>query len=384
MPLKLIYGTQFMGAASFLFVALLLFFMNRGKIQSQIYNRSRHLIILGSLVLATHFALQFVFQFREMGNTIAWAVNLPFYVIVIPAFNLGELNLLRAGHSMQKATLDAALFVLLSLVITAIGIATDTYSNEAQPWRSTTFLLALLLTIFIVKITLRLHRELRKTNERLADEELATRHESLRYTAQSIRWVMLASFVTPWAGAVSNFVFQSIYGIGIFYLLLWFLFSFLFYGVNMAEVRDVDDEIMESTLVEEEKKNDCPDKNTDVNADEKYASVAAIVDRWIADEHYLTSNLTIDMALSQMGISAGCLNYYLHEVLKIGGYRQWLAELRIEHAERLFRLQPEYSIEAVGTLCGFADKSNFTRAFKARFGMPPSKYVKLLHSERKG
>lgn len=376
MPTLLIHCTQFMGATSFCFVALLLFFMNRGKIQSQTYNHSRHLLIFGSLLLSTHFVLQFCCQFREMGDIVAWGVNLPFYTIVIPAFNLGELNLLRAGHNMRRATHDALLFVILSLIITGVGLATGTFSNAEHPWHSTTFLLAILLTVFIFKITLRLHQELKKTNERLTDEELATRHDSLRYTAQSIRWVMLASFVTPWAGVASSSIFQCIYGITIFYLLLWFLFSFLFYGVNMAEVRDVNDEIMESTLVEEENKDEKDEKDN-------YTSVASTVEKWVAEERYLTPNLTIDQALNEMGISANQLNYYLHDRLNLSGYRQWLAELRIEHAKRLLNEHSEYSIEAIGSICGFADKSNFTRAFKARFGIPPSKYVKMLSSKEK-
>ena len=48
--------------------------------------------------------------------------------------------------------------------------------------------------------------------------------------------------------------------------------------------------------------------------------------------------------------------------------------IRLDHAAHLLR-STTHSITAVSLQCGFATASHFSRAFKARFGMPPSRWT---------
>lgn len=54
----------------------------------------------------------------------------------------------------------------------------------------------------------------------------------------------------------------------------------------------------------------------------------------------------------------------------------YLMRLRMEKAKDLLDKHPELNIQEVGLRCGFEDKSNFTRAFKNRYGVTPSEYTK--------
>lgn len=53
----------------------------------------------------------------------------------------------------------------------------------------------------------------------------------------------------------------------------------------------------------------------------------------------------------------------------------YIIRQRMEKARRLLTEHPEMKIQDVGMMCGFDDKSNFTRAFRNTFGMTPSEYV---------
>lgn len=73
----------------------------RGKLQSVIYSRSCDMLIVATLLLATHFLIQYVWHLREQCVTLCWTVNMAFYVVITPLYNMAELNLLRAGHNMK-------------------------------------------------------------------------------------------------------------------------------------------------------------------------------------------------------------------------------------------------------------------------------------------
>ena len=58
---------------------------------------------------------------------------------------------------------------------------------------------------------------------------------------------------------------------------------------------------------------------------------------------------------------------------------QYVNTVRLEKATQIFMGDPNQSIEAVSYMVGFKDYRYFGRAFKKRYGMPPSTY-KNLHS----
>jgi transcriptional regulator GlxA family with amidase domain len=60
---------------------------------------------------------------------------------------------------------------------------------------------------------------------------------------------------------------------------------------------------------------------------------------------------------------------------------QQYVELRLDAAQRLLR-ETELSRTEVAIACGFANVSHFSRAFRIRFGEPPSRYRSVHHSAR--
>jgi AraC-like DNA-binding protein len=62
-------------------------------------------------------------------------------------------------------------------------------------------------------------------------------------------------------------------------------------------------------------------------------------------------------------------------------FRDFLIEIRISHAKRLLMENSELTTEAVGYECGFNNRSNFFRHFKAITGHTPSEYKREYAKE---
>ena len=65
-----------------------------------------------------------------------------------------------------------------------------------------------------------------------------------------------------------------------------------------------------------------------------------------------------------------------------GGIRAVLVKRRLDEALRLLLAdsKDEPSLTEVAKRCGFGGTSQFSRAFRARFGLPPRQYRALVHT----
>ena len=371
----LITGARFLGALPMFVAACCLVLMNRGKLQSAVYDRSRWFITAATFILGVQFAIQFVGQLREQSPTLCWTLNMMAYVIATPFYNMAELNLLRAGHNMRGRYRYNTAFVTLCNVIFAIGYLTDTLINDQQPWLTATFVVALLYFLNLLELSWVLVGEMKKADTRLTDEELAERHNVLRYTARVMKWIILVSLFSPWVGMSSSLMLNALYGIVIFPLLLGFIVLFLVYGWNMAECIEVNDEITEAVMIETEVCEGNSTFNPDVTDGHDLSELKQRIEEWVSRRRFTAPSLTISEALGEMCISPSALNFYLENNTTVGGYRKWLPYLRIEEAKRIMLEHPDYSLQAIAEECGYANSSNFSRTFKQLEGLTPGQWL---------
>ena len=324
--------------------------------------------------MAVHFFIQYVGHLREQSVTVCWAVNLAFFVVTTPLYNMAELNLLRAGRNMGHRYWSNGLFIVLSYLILVIGYFTDTLINDAQPWLTVTFLVALLYFVKLIELSWVLTCEMKVADTRLTDRELTHRHNALRYTARVMKWIILLSLVSPWVVMSPSLLLNAIYGMTVFLLLFWFQLKFLQYGENMAAFIEVNDEILEATIIETEAAPD-PSEGGETRATEGNEDVRRRIEQWVSNRRFTNPDITISEALQEMGISATALNFYLEQHTPVDNYRRWLPYLRIEEAKRIMAEHPEYTLEAIAADCGYANKSSLSHAFKQQVGMTPAAWT---------
>lgn len=100
------------------------------------------------------------------------------------------------------------------------------------------------------------------------------------------------------------------------------------------------------------------------------------------EEQYPHAHLTLDELSEQAGMSAG----YLSKLFKRetgSRFRQYLRALRLRKAETLLH-NPLLSIKEVAIRVGYPPRcvSEFTRHFKAAYGMTPSEYRQSMALKR--
>lgn len=92
---------------------------------------------------------------------------------------------------------------------------------------------------------------------------------------------------------------------------------------------------------------------------------------------YISENIQEDLSLDAIAARFYMSKYHLlHEFKRYVGYsiHQYIQQKRLIMAKAL--LQEGMQVGEVCNRCGFGDYSNFIRAFKKAFGLPPKKYSK--------
>jgi len=91
---------------------------------------------------------------------------------------------------------------------------------------------------------------------------------------------------------------------------------------------------------------------------------------------YLQPELNLSQVSVQLGVPVHHLGYYFKEVKK-KPFHDYRNEWRIKHAKKLIRegKNTEITLEAIGTLSGFANRNAFRAAFRKLEGTSPAAYT---------
>lgn len=90
------------------------------------------------------------------------------------------------------------------------------------------------------------------------------------------------------------------------------------------------------------------------------------------DEHYM-EKITISKLCMELGTSPSLLSMQFRAYTS-NSIHQYLASVRLSHAEHLLTNNPDLSIANVANLCGFHDASHLNKAFKSSLRMAPSQF----------
>lgn len=101
------------------------------------------------------------------------------------------------------------------------------------------------------------------------------------------------------------------------------------------------------------------------------------VDRVNRAVDYITRNLAEPLRLEDVARAACFSSYHFHRIFR-GVMGETLAafvkRVRLERAVHLLSHRKGASITDIALACGFSSSSDFTRSFRAQYGVPPSKF----------
>lgn len=92
------------------------------------------------------------------------------------------------------------------------------------------------------------------------------------------------------------------------------------------------------------------------------------------DKNYLKT-ISTDLMVAEAGVSASYLSHIFHKELG-QTITEYIENCRLKHACDLLR-QTDYTIKEISSSSGYDDQNYFSRIFKKRLGISPSKYKEL-------
>lgn len=96
------------------------------------------------------------------------------------------------------------------------------------------------------------------------------------------------------------------------------------------------------------------------------------------DTHFCDPSLTVQTVCDIGFISASSLQRAFGEHFGISP-KQYLNKLRMNQALELL-MENKLSVKEIAFACGFSDEKYFSRAFRSRYGYPPSHFYKKAHA----
>ena len=97
------------------------------------------------------------------------------------------------------------------------------------------------------------------------------------------------------------------------------------------------------------------------------------LEAWQARQGWREPVRTVGEAAERLGTDTGTLHTYFRERIGLD-FRTWRTRLRLEDAKRMLADNPFLSPADAARICGFSNRSNFSRQFLAYTGRTPAQW----------
>ena len=110
-----------------------------------------------------------------------------------------------------------------------------------------------------------------------------------------------------------------------------------------------------------------------LSKEDEFTKIDRALRTWVAQKRYCEYNKSRDDIAKELNTTKESLHHYF--VTREGmDFKTWCTELRIEEAKRMLIENMDFSINIVGELAGFSDRSNFHRQFVKLVGCSPKQW----------
>ena len=166
------------------------------------------------------------------------------------------------------------------------------------------------------------------------------------------------------------------------YIFLWVLSSIPFYIYLYCCYQNY---ILFYERVEEALQEDLAISETEATKEEEdrlyndnetppyYAEIESHMEEWIESGGYLKAGITINSLSAELKTNRSYLSEYINTIYG-KSFRNWIADLRIEHAKRIMKENPYLKIQVIAESSGFLSINHFTKTFSDREGCTPGKW----------
>ena len=333
--------------------------------------RSRWFMAIGTFLLALEFVFQVKLGLRAMGLAQSVMLNLFMFVPASWMLDLGILHLQRKGRIVAR---DWWVGIIAWVAVTALLFEAQYSDRDPIVFNGRELPLEEIIGS-VIFLAMQCHftylhfRELRRMHRSLNNYYDRDMSYLLRSLESAIEILAVVAVLAPQA------IFNSGWLLGVFGLLFllgiyYFVISFVIYVVGNDLSR-----VMEAEQHSDEKEpEEVAKEPAPVMAEEDRHRIENAVNRWLEQDKYLRSGLTVQAVADEMKIPRYQLTAWLkttqHEL-----FSSWLTHLRIEEAKRVMTAHPEWSNDVIAEHCGFGSRTYFQTVFRKQTGMTPADFL---------
>ena len=114
-------------------------------------------------------------------------------------------------------------------------------------------------------------------------------------------------------------------------------------------------------------------ENKILENDDEFKKIEYALKEWIAQKRYCEYEQSREEIAKELNTTKENLHHYFLS-RKGMDFNAWRTELRIEEAKKMLIENMDFSINIIGELAGFSDRSNFHRQFVKSVGCTPKRW----------
>ena len=333
------------------------------------YEWSRWMILAGMMGLAIQYLLQMLLGFRAKSDDLGAVFNILVYTPCITTIAMGIYNIEATHANRRKMNIVCTCIYAAIIAVFCIGYSNSGSLNIGN-W------LYAMLVLFGANVAYCIYMIMIEMRKRKKMLELMTGDDMLpyvRYARASVFALFFSTLAMPFAILSTTLL----YIIGPLMLLsvIFFVHTFIAMGYYITPKGVISDENdAEAKVTEAEDIND--DKNThstNILTANRNIEIELALKKWCEEGFYKDYEVSIYSLATKLGYKKIELTEYFNQS-EYTNFRTWLSDIRFNEAVRMMKANPEYSIDAISTECGFSSHTWIYRIFKQKTGMSPSQW----------
>ena len=333
------------------------------------YEISRWLLVASMLFFSVHYLLQMLHGLRAQGTDVGAAFNILFYTPVAFAITLSIINIESTGNKVRRYCLRGMMAYILIAIVFVIGM----FKSQSLHIGNMLYVMLGLFVASMAYFIFVIRKETNTQRQKLMENFGSDLIPYVRYSQASIILLYLTAGLLP----VAILFNTLLYIIGPLMLLsvIFFVHTFIAMGYYITPKGVISDENdAEAKVTEAEDIND--DKNThstNILTANRKMEIELALKKWCEEGCYKDYEVSIYSLATKLGYKKIELTEYFNQS-EYTNFRTWLSDIRFNEAVRMMKANPEYSIDAISTECGFSSHTWIYRIFKQKTGMSPSQW----------
>ena len=338
------------------------------------YEISRWLLVASMLFFSVHYLLQMVHGLRAQGTDVGAAFNILFYTPVAFAITLSIINIESTGSKVRRYCLRSIMAYILIALVFVIGI----FKSHSLHIGNMLYVMLGLFVVSMAYFIFIIRKETKARRQKLMENFGSDLIPYVRYSQASIILLHFAAGFLP-VTILFN-ILLYITGPLILLSVIFFIHTFIAMGYYITPKEVISEEDAEEKVTEAEDMKDGKNTHgTNILTANRKIEIELALKKWCEEGFYKDYEVSIYSLATKLGYKKIELTEYFNQS-EYTNFRTWLSDIRFNEAVRMMKANPEYSIDAISTECGFSSHTWIYRIFKQKTGMSPSQWRKQFAS----